>query len=604
MPRIFKEMGFNSSSVLSASEYVRYVDSKNKAFIPEKVAPIIKRAESHLTKELPILPASVYLDYPRNGNRSRYESIHFARRSMALDLAIAESVEKQGRFADKLMDVVWAIMEESTWIIPAHLYNSPSHAHYGLGPVYNSDRIHGIDLFSASTSGALSTVYMLCKDTLDGITPLICEKMEYELIDRTIKPFINCVFWWTGERGNSVNNWNPWIISNVLHTLSVVNVDMYTRKLVVQKCLDSLDNFTAHYASDGGCDEGPSYWGAAGASYFDCLELLYDLSGGKINVYSHPLVKAMMEYIVKFNINGRRFINFADCGPSCHHDGIMIRRMGEKCGSAALSAFGDTMAVLSDGGVSWSHVYRGLRNLIVPTPTSASSNAETKVWFPDLKVMTARESADSAKGMFVAMKGGHNGEQHNHNDVGNVVVYYNGNPVIVDTGVGTYTKQTFSNRRYELWFMQSSYHNLPDISGLGQKEGRRYASSDEVYDAETGGVKMEIGGAYLPESGVKSYTRETVLKDGTVYITDTMSLDGERDVDFHFMCAQKPEITSAGKIALAEGRVMTYDTDLEAEVEEFPANDGGIQRNWNSEVMWRIHFRKKMESGSYTFIVE
>ena len=275
MPRIFKEMGFNSSLVLSAEDYVRYVDASSKEFVPAKTAPIIKRAEAHLTKEIPILPASVYLDYPRNGNRSRYESIHFARRSMALDLAIAEYCEKQGRFADKLMDVVWAIMEESTWIIPAHLYNSPSHAHYGLGPVYNLDRLHGIDLFSASTSGTLSTVYMLCKDTLDAITPLICEKMEYMLIDRTIKPFINCVFWWTGERGNSVNNWDPWIISNILHTLSVVNVDMYTRKLVVQKCLDSLDNWTALYAPDGGCDEGPSYWGAAGASYFDCLELLY-----------------------------------------------------------------------------------------------------------------------------------------------------------------------------------------------------------------------------------------------------------------------------------------------------------------------------------------
>lgn len=278
--------------------------------------------------------------------------------------------------------------------------------------------------------------------------------------------------------------------------------------------------------------------------------------------------------------------------------------MGEKCGSDSLAAFGDTMAVLADGGVSWSHVYRGLRNLIVPTPESAKSNAETKVWFPDLKVMTARECSDSSKGMFVAMKGGHNGEQHNHNDVGNVVIYYNGNPVIIDTGVGTYTKQTFSNRRYELWFMQSSYHNLPDISGVAQMQGRKFASTDEVYDAETGGVKMEIGGAYRDEAGVKSYTRETVMKDGKVYITDTMSLDGERDVDFHFMSAKKPEITEAGKIVLPEGRVMTYDTDLEAEVEEFPANDGGIQRNWQSEVMWRIHFRKKMESGSYTFIVE
>ena len=216
MPRIFKETGCTAASVLSASDYVRFADAHSKELVAEKVAPIIKRAEEHLKKELTVLPASVYLDYPRNGNRTRYEGVHFARRSMAVDLAIAESVEKQGRFADKLMDVVWAIMEESTWIIPAHLYNSPSHAHYGLGPVYNSDRLHGIDLFSASTSGALSTVYMLCKDTLDGITPLICEMMEYMLIDRTIKPFINCVFWWTGERGNGVNNWNPWILSNIL----------------------------------------------------------------------------------------------------------------------------------------------------------------------------------------------------------------------------------------------------------------------------------------------------------------------------------------------------------------------------------------------------
>lgn len=604
MSRIFKENGFSSESVLCAQDYIRFVDAENKEFVPEKIAPIIKRAESYLTKEIPILPASVYLDYPRNGNRSRYEGIYFERRAMALNLAIAESVEKKGRFADKLMDVVWAIMEESTWIIPAHLYNSPSHSYYGLGPVYNSDRIHGLDLFSASTSAVLATVYMLCKDTLDGITPLICEKMEYQLIERALKPFINCVFWWTGERGNTVNNWNPWIISNILHTLSVVNVDMYMRKAVVQKSMNFLDNFTGQYAADGGCDEGPSYWGAAGASYFDCLEILYDLSGGKIDVYGHPLVKAIMEYIVKFNINGKRFINFADCGPSCHHDGIMMRRMGEKCGSKALAAFGDTMAVLDDICVVISHSYRSLRSLLVSTPESAESDAETKVWFPDLKVMTARESNDSSKGLFVAMKGGHNDEMHNHNDVGNVVVYYNGNPVIIDTGVGSYTKQTFSDRRYELWFMQSSYHNLPDISGLGQKNGKKYASSDEVYNAETGGVKMEIGGAYLPESGVKSYTRETFLKDGMVYVTDTLALDSERDVDFHFMCAQKPIITEVGKISLAEGRFMTYDTDLDAEVEEFLVNDDGIQRNWNSEVLWRIHFRKKLEKGSYTFIIK
>ena len=39
-------------------------------------------------------------------------------------------------------------------------------------------------------------------------------------------------------------------------------------------------------------------------------------------------------------------------------------------------------------------------------------------------------------------------------------------PVIIDAGVGTYTRQTFSSERYTIWTMQSNYHNLPMINGF------------------------------------------------------------------------------------------------------------------------------------------
>ncbi|MCG8499689.1 MAG: heparinase II/III-family protein, partial [Firmicutes bacterium] len=72
----------------------------------------------------------------------------------------------------------------------------------------------------------------------------------------------------------------------------------------------------------------------------------------------------------------------------------------------------------------------------------------------------ARSKDGCKQGFFFAAKGGYNDKSHNHNDVGNFVLYYNGYPVFIDVGVGTYTAKTFSNKRYEIWTMQSEYHNL------------------------------------------------------------------------------------------------------------------------------------------------
>ena len=608
MARIFKERAITADGVLDIKDFKLFSDAKTSELVPEKLSEVVKKAEYFLEQEIPLLRLSVFLEFRDNGNRSNYQNPYFKRREMALTLALAEAYEKKGRFTVKLLDTVWAILEESTWIIPAHMYNSPTHGEYGIPPVYDNTRMHGIDLFAASTAGVLTAVYSLMKDEFDAISPIVNERLKFMINDRIIKPYLNCGFWWTGEYGNGVNNWGPWITSNILHTMSVFVDDTYTRRRVVTKALNSLDAFTSTYREDGGCTEGPGYWGAAGASYFDCLELLYDITGGAINIYDHPIVKNMFEYIVKFNINGKRFINFADCPPFVHHDGIMIRRMGEKCGSETLCSFGDTMAMLTDGGVGYSghsHVYRCLRNLTSPTPTATVSKAAKRVWFPNLKVMAARVSDDPSEGIFVAMKGGSNGEQHNHNDVGNVVVYYNGNPVLIDTGAGEYTKKTFSNERYDLWFMQSNYHNLPAFGGVAQKEGGNYVSTNEEYDEVTGGVKMELSKAYTPDAQLVSFVRETVLDDdGVIHITDSVEMKKEQEADFRYITCARPELEKEGVLKLAEGRTMTYDPRLTCEIEEFEVADVGIERNWKTKVLWRIHFRATFVKDSFKFEVK
>ncbi len=221
---------------------------------------------------------------------------------------------------------------------------------------------------------------------------------------------------------------------------------------------------------------------------------------------------------------------------------------------------------------------------------------------PDLQLITARESSDSEVGMFVAAKGGNNGEMHNHNDCGNFMVYYNGKPVIIDTGVGAYTKQTFSPDRYKLWFMQSGYHNLPSFGGVDQHEGGRFAASDVEIDSEKRSIKSELKNAYTPDAGIESYVRR-VSFDTSVTIEESVILKEAKEIDFHIMLASEPKLLSDSEIALPEGRILTYDPSLEAELEIFDPVGMDTVGMWNTEKLYRLHFRINTDKCNVIFTI-
>jgi hypothetical protein len=572
--------------------------------IPEdKGERMVKYAEGFLDKEIHMLLASVYREYVTNGNRSHYQDPYFLRRDMAVALAVAEAYENNGRFTEKLMDVVWAIMEESTWIIPAHRYCAPYVPSASLGGVFGGNALHGIDLFSAATAATLASVYLLCKDKLDEIDPIICEKMAYMLDERAIKNFLQIEVWWGGAGGERVNNWNPWIVSNILFVAAVMEKDLDIRERVVTKSMKYLDNFLNCYAPDGGCDEGPGYWGAAGASLLDSLELIEDMSGGRISIYDSELIKNIGDYIYKVNITGNRYVNFADCSPIATQNTGMLIRFGEKTNSPFLVSFGKKQAKYGDYFFSHSHMYRSLKWLNTPYVKEENCPMPLYTELPNLEVMTARETSDSEVGMFVGAKGGNNGEMHNHNDCGNFMVYYNGNPVIIDTGVGEYTKQTFSPERYQLWFMQSGYHNLPSFGGVDQRDGSRYKATEVEFDSDARSIKSQLKCAYPTEAGVESYVRR-VSFDGTVTVEESVVLNEAKEIDFHMMLAKEPVLTQEGEISLPEGRTLNYDTSLKAELEVFDPVGMNTKHSWGTEKIYRLHFKINTDKCNVTFTIK
>jgi len=459
--------------------------------------------------EWPALPATLFLEFARAGNRSHYEHARDLRREALRELVIAECLEGRGRFLENIANGIWATCEETFWGVPAHL--GMQKAGTGLPDV--TEPI--VDLFAAETGSLLAWTHYLLEPRLAKINRLLPERVRYEIRRRILVPCMERDdFWWMGLiDSHDVNNWNPWICSNWLTCVLAIETDADRRAAAVHKVCRCLDRFLAAYHDDGGCDEGPSYWGRAGASLFDCLELLHSASRGAIDFYSEPLVREIGRYIYRAHIAGDWYVNFADAPARVEIDADLVFRYGKRIGDEKMQALG-AFTARGQGldAVRAESVGRELPALFNMEALRGASGGEPLVrdaWLPGVQVMAARARENSAQGLYLAAQGGHNAESHNHNDVGNFIVYADGRPVLIDVGVETYTAKTFSSERYDIWTMQSAYHNLPTIDDVMQSDGREFAARNVDYkaDDEAAVFSLDIARAYPSRAGIERWQR-------------------------------------------------------------------------------------------------
>ena len=606
--KIFEKYNFEvKGNVLSKSDFRIMQLPELPPYNTDKIRHILEKAENYLTEPIPMMTLSEYRSYAEQGSTVIYSRPYWARMDMLAHMTVAERHEGKGRFIDKILDVIWAMLDESTWMLPEHTAHLPNEETKRTKvPAAVGDKYpHGLELGACYRAATVALAYYYFKDKFDEVSPFINERIVYVLKDRIINPFIKYRFWWEGVEGNKVNNWCPWNICNTLFVIALVEDDLEVREEAVRISLEFLDNYLNWCKNDGGCDEGPTYWVAGAACMFDSLEIIEDMTGGKIKIYDEPLIKAIGEYYPRANITGRYFVNFADSRSVGGADGDMIVRFGKKCSSDILTSFGKTMLKIIPVNFEPKVMYRSTCSLLTETVDTSdfTPKAATDTYFPDLKVMILRESENPDTGIFLAIKGGDNNESHNHNDVGSFIVYKNGSPVLIDAGVGEYTKQTFSADRYKIWSMQSLYHNLPAFDGIGQVNGAQYASRDEIYDKDRRSYTLEIADAYDKACGVKSLVRSASLNGDTVTVSDSFELEDEKTVSFIFVTHIKPEVIERGKIKLNMDSTLSYDEALDAHIEEFDPVGMKTVGSWGTEFLYRIHLTVKAKSGKFTFTV-
>jgi hypothetical protein len=534
-------------------------------------------AEEALSFELTPLTATLYIDYARNGNRTRYETPYHARRTALHSLLLGCLADGDAKYTDKMVDIIWAILEETSWVIPAHNVAHP----YELGgePLSDSfgDDVVEVDLFSAETAALLSWVYHFEKDRLDAVTPVICKRIEYEIDRRILRPYRKLEMRWMT---NFINNWTPWIVSNVLVTSAVFVKEWRELQFLIYVSMGYLDRFAETYGEDGGCDEGASYWNAAVAALFDATSILYDITGGALNKFDSPLLLRMCEYVpnVCISPDERIYANFADGPRHLTFDRRLFMRMGKLTGSEKLKRFAESLAMPQSFTLSRFMLYRELVNLTEPIleKKTAVDYADATVFYPNLQLSVLRRGD-----FFLAIKGGHNRESHNHNDIGSFILYHGATPVIIDAGVGVYTKDTFSDKRYTIWSMQSSYHNLPEIDGMMQLPGRKYRADDFSLDGDT--VSVSYRGAYPDEMKATAVNRAVTVTDNKILIRDEIK-DAE-SVIFNLLLCDAPEKIDGG-FAVGGCHVL-FDGDYTVDTVDI-STDGSFRNDWGRNTLYRV----------------
>ncbi len=571
---------------------------------PAMMQSYVADAEKYIGYQWPSIPATTSLLIERTGDRDEYQKVSFEKRMVLGTLLLAEIAENKGRFIDPIVNGVWNICEESWWGVPAHLPQTA--AYKGLMDPSNPF----VDLFAAETATYLAWVDYFLGEKLDAVSPQIRKRIYNETNNRIFQPLMNKQHGWMSKNANGrpPNNWNPWICSNWLNAVLLLEKDDTKRTAAVSKIVWVLDEFMNPYPQDGGCDEGPGYWGAAAASLYDNIAMLNLATNNRFSyVYNNEKFKNMGRFIYRAQIGEKYFLNFADADPQPGMAANMIYRYGKDIQDVDMMRFGAFYRKPEEAKVGRFHFFRNFFSLFMQDEYRQASQGlplPVSVWLPDLQVMVVRDNEGSTNGFFVAAKGGHNDESHNHNDIGNYVVYYDGQPLLIDVGRGTYTRKTFSNSRYDIWYNCSDYHNVPTINGVTQLPGMQYKASQVSFkdDVKTATMLMDITKAYPENAGVNSWQRSIVLnRNKNVEIKDVVTLAKTDKLTQHLMTNHQATLIRPGEVTIhyttkdgkAKDFVIKYDANkFGATIEQVPLTameDKGILEKWG-DTIYRINF--------------
>ncbi|MFF7999077.1 heparinase II/III family protein [Streptomyces sp. NPDC007917] len=534
---------------------------------------LLDEAAAELRQTAPVLTASDWARTFRDGVRTAYEDSARRLRERATlfvlaatltgEVAPADAPPGAAPYLDAAADALMALAETSTWCWAPHDRFAKAR-----GEVLPDPDEPFLDLGAAEVASLLAWADHVLGPHLDTRVPGLRRRLRREVDLRVLTPFERTRDWhWIGLDGDA-HNWNPWIHGAVLAAALLLTEDEERRARLVRLVVEGLDHYLAVLPDDGGIDEGVAYWWQGAGRLLEALDLLADAGGAALDARDLPVFGPLSKFPHRMHLAGHWYVNAGDAPARLWPDQPwhVLFQWGERLADPdvrahALACARGGPAVRPRAGLG--RALAGLRDprwrRALATTADADDGpapwAARETWLPRVQVLVARETAGTAAGLTLAAKAGHNGERHNHLDVGSYWVALDGRPLVVDVGQPTYTAASFGPGRYQAWPLQSAWHNVPE-PGAAQQPGPGHRADDVRVDLTPAAAALhaELAGAY-PAGLLRTWRRSLRLVRATanspahVLIEDRWTPDLAAPVLLRHVLAGDVE-----DVELAEGR--------------------------------------------------
>ena len=630
----------NNKELLASSgkwfPYPEYSDRNAwKALSKDFRSRLVANGEKALAHTWTSLTTEDYILYSQTGRRAIFNPEE-ANREALKNLALAELVEGEGRFLEQIAAGLDCFCNKITWSHPQHIKAQRS------GSPIPTAEDRPITYHSAYNASTIALVWYFLHTEFEKTHPGLSNRVKEAIYLNILKPYLDpdqAGQTWMGlnEASSYLNNHttNENMHCTLCFLLMEDNPD--TLLAAISKSLEIMDKYLSCIKHDGACEEGSSYWKGSFGKLYQYCRMMYDFTGGKMNLLNWPLLRKMGEYKACAYMGDGYHMNYGDGAVRDYVSPGFLFRFGYDTGSDMLKDFALYMMLEDkDKFINKSLVNKNVdlymsletmryeKKLVRAQKTAlercsgdvevlkGSLFAPKSIWYPETQYAILR----NGRGWTLAAKGATNGESHNHNDVGSCMLYIDNVPILVDPGVGTYTAETFGGpeKRYSIWTMRSDWHNIPVINACLQLPGNEYASSGNVCDTGKNTFTTHIQGAYDSAAACKNWERSYSLKSGSLVITDKFSLEERRSPDTIIFIV-RGSVSSLGKgRALVTARsfdgkremkvIMSYPASLSMNVEEKDCTyDSKMKRSWG-ESLTRISLvssGKASVAGKYSF---
>ncbi|VGO11731.1 hypothetical protein PDESU_00277 [Pontiella desulfatans] len=557
----------------------------------ESAEAIIKQAREDRERK-PEVPISdeIYRRANKEGNRGIYKPRYYRTMETLERAVIAECVEDEGRYVPQIIEHIQAILEMKSWLHPNH---DPGN------DVLEGKRV-AIDLGARKFGSVLMLSEVLLEDKLPAeLRKEIRAQIQWRMIDSYLK---SC----RGEdqKGNSwiwgTSNWNSVCTGGTVFSTLTASEKVDERIAVIGCALNSMKHYLRGFGDDGYCSEGVGYWNYGFGNYLYLAQMIYDYTDGKVDMFRFDdpeKMKCVGNFPAGFQIQNSIY--------PCFSDGGARIKEGQDNFAYILSAknYGAAKPVYSRPADITMQLMEWADPVSYVAPGRGADELPPHTYYEDYGVLISR--GKQATPFSIAIKAGHNNENHNHMDVGSYVMVLDDDHILCgDLGAPPYQAGSFSPKHK----MRSSWgHPVPRVDGSLQSEGEQFRGNvlETEFAENRDKVVLDLKAAYeVPTLGklVRTMTNDK-SGNGTITITDEFSATRPISFDTAIMTHTEYKIVDSDTLLLMnDGK--TIKVEIRAEGGGIKIKDEEVKvkaiRYADQAFKIGIEFKEKLKAGSIT----